>query len=83
MDKELPTQTLLKLLNQPVWILCKNEREFSGVFKGLDVYTNVILQDCTEYEKLPDKNFRQTKHKTILISGNTIDMIVKGEKPAL
>lgn len=83
MDKELPTQTLLKSLNQPVWILSKNEREFSGIFKGLDVYTNVILQDCIEYERLPDKNYRQTKHKTILISGNNIDMIVKGEKPTV
>ena len=81
MDTQLPTQSLLKLLQQPVWILTRNQREYSGILSGVDEYTNVILQDCIEFEKLQDNNFKQTKHKLLLLNGSTIDMIIKGEKP--
>ena len=80
MDKKTPTQQLLQYLHQKVWVLSKNDREYCGILKGIDEYTNIIMQDCVEYEKLTDKNFKQTKHKVILINGNTIDIIVKGER---
>jgi len=80
MDTTLPTQMLLKMLNETVWVQCKGEREYVGTLRGVDEYTNVILQDCVEYERLADTNTRQTRHKTILVNGNSVDAIVRGGK---
>ncbi|EMS12274.1 LSM domain containing protein [Entamoeba histolytica HM-3:IMSS] len=83
MDKQLPTQILLEWINTKVWIILKSQREFVGIMKGIDEYTNIILQDCIEYEIKDNKESYQTQHKLILVSGNGIDMISKGEKTDL
>ncbi|BFU25550.1 LSM domain containing protein [Entamoeba histolytica HM-1:IMSS-B] len=83
MDKQLPTQILLEWINTKVWIILKSQREFVGIMKGIDEYTNIILQDCIEYEIKDNKENYQTQHKLILVSGNGIDMISKGEKTDL
>ena len=43
MEEQLPTQVLLGWIDQQVWVIMKNEREFVGTLKGLDEYTSLFI----------------------------------------
>jgi U6 snRNA-associated Sm-like protein LSm5 len=37
-----------KTIGSRVWILLKNNKEFVGIFRGLDDYWNMVLDDAQE-----------------------------------
>ncbi|KAM0004962.1 putative LSM domain, eukaryotic/archaea-type, LSM domain superfamily protein [Helianthus debilis subsp. tardiflorus] len=55
----------------------KGDKELVGTLKGFDVYVNMVLEDVTEYEILPEER-RITKLDRILLKGNNIAILVPG-----
>ncbi|KAF5763586.1 putative LSM domain, eukaryotic/archaea-type, LSM domain superfamily protein [Helianthus annuus] len=55
----------------------KGDKELVGTLKGFDVYVNMVLEDVTEYEILPEE-CRITKLDRILLNGNNIAILVPG-----
>ena len=45
MDTPLPTQVLLRWLDERVLVIMRNEREFEGVLRGVDEYTSPSCGD--------------------------------------
>jgi len=44
----LPLELVDKTIGNRVWILMKGNKEFIGVFRGLDQYWNMVLDNVTE-----------------------------------
>ena len=60
----------------------KNDKEIVGTLLGFDDFVNMVLEDVTEYEILPEGK-KVTKLEQILLNGNNINiMIPGGEGPA-
>lgn len=55
----------------------KNDKEIVGTLLGFDDFVNMVLEDVTEYEVLPEGK-RITKLEQILLNGNNITMMVPG-----
>lgn len=55
----------------------KNDKEIVGTLLGFDDFVNMVLEDVTEYEVLPEGK-RVTKLDQILLNGNNITMMIPG-----
>lgn len=55
----------------------KNDKEIVGTLLGFDDFVNMVLEDVTEYEILPEGK-RITKLEQILLNGNNINIMVPG-----
>lgn len=44
----LPLELMDKTIGNRVWILLKGNKEFVGIFRGLDDYWNMVLDDVKE-----------------------------------
>ncbi|KIR27249.1 U6 snRNA-associated Sm-like protein LSm5 [Cryptococcus deuterogattii LA55] len=45
----LPLELVDRCIGSPIWVLMKNEREFTGTLMGFDDYVNMVLKDVKEY----------------------------------
>ncbi|BEI84109.1 hypothetical protein CcaverHIS002_0407130 [Cutaneotrichosporon cavernicola] len=46
----LPLELVDQCIGSPIWVVMKNEREFTGTLMGFDDYVNMVLKDVKEYE---------------------------------
>lgn len=69
----LPLELIDKCMNQPIWILCKNHTEYSGILKGYDDYVNVVLENVTEIQYGQNKSSQVLQ--SILLNGSSIAAI--------
>lgn len=69
---EEPLEFLQNNINNKVWIVSRNEVEYSGVLKGFDDSLNVVLSDMTVYG--PENS--KTTHTKALIRRDQIDLII-------
>jgi len=67
-----------KCIGARIWVIMKGDKEFVGILSGFDEYVNMVLEDVTEYETLPDGSIAQTKIGSILLNGNNIALLVPG-----
>ncbi|CCD25153.1 RNA-binding protein LSM5 NDAI_0E03360 [Naumovozyma dairenensis CBS 421] len=78
----LPLEVIDKTINQPVWIILQSQREFTGTLIGFDDFVNVIIEDAVEWvlNEEGEDEMIMTHHGRMLLSGNTIAMLVPGGK---
>jgi U6 snRNA-associated Sm-like protein LSm5 len=74
----LPLELVDKCIGARIWVIMKGDKEFVGILSGFDEYVNMVLEDVTEYETLPDGSIAQTKIGSILLNGNNIALLVPG-----
>ncbi|KAG8964404.1 RNA-binding protein lsm5 [Tulasnella sp. 425] len=72
----LPLELIDRCIGSRIWVIMRNEREFSGVLLGFDDFVNMVLEDVTEYEVTPEGR-KATKLAQTLLNGNNICMEVK------
>ncbi|KAL0217737.1 hypothetical protein RCL1_008586 [Eukaryota sp. TZLM3-RCL] len=44
----MPLELVDKCIGSHIWVLLKKNQEFSGVLRGFDQFTNLLLEDVTE-----------------------------------
>ncbi|ODN79998.1 hypothetical protein L202_03864 [Cryptococcus amylolentus CBS 6039] len=75
----LPLELIDKCIGSPIWVLMKNEREFSGTLMGFDDFVNMVLKDVKEYE-VTKEGIKETDLGDTLLNGNNIAMLIPGGK---
>ncbi|TFY69383.1 hypothetical protein EVG20_g3182 [Dentipellis fragilis] len=66
-----------RCIGSRIWVVMKNEREFTGTLLGFDDFVNMVLEDVVEYEITP-KGRKKTKLAQTLLNGNNICMLIPG-----
>ncbi|OWZ81046.1 U6 snRNA-associated Sm-like protein LSm5 [Cryptococcus neoformans Bt85] len=69
----LPLELVDRCIGSPIWVLMKNEREFTGTLMGFDDYVNMVLKDVKEYE-VTASGITETDLGDTLLNGNNIAM---------
>lgn len=70
-----------KCIGSKIWLLMKNEKEFTGTLRGFDDYVNMVLEDVTEIETMADGSKTKTLLDSILLSGNNVALMIPGSSP--
>ncbi|KAF9651820.1 like-Sm ribonucleoprotein [Thelephora ganbajun] len=73
----LPLELIDRCIGSKIWVIMKNDREFSGTLLGFDDFVNMVLEDVTEYETTPQGK-KTTKLNQTLLNGNNICMLIPG-----
>jgi len=73
----LPLELIDRCIGSKIWVIMKNDREFSGTLLGFDDFVNMVLEDVTEFEETPQGR-KTTKLNQTLLNGNNICMLVPG-----
>ncbi|KAI0004237.1 hypothetical protein BJV74DRAFT_763606 [Russula compacta] len=73
----LPLELIDRCIGSRIWVVMKNDREFTGTLLGFDDFVNMVLEDVIEYEITP-KGRKSTKLAQTLLNGNNICMLVPG-----
>ncbi|ADV20054.1 U6 snRNA-associated Sm-like protein LSm5 [Cryptococcus gattii E566] len=71
----LPLELVDRCIGSPIWVLMKNEREFTGTLMGFDDYVNMVLKDVKEYE-VTASGITETDLGDTLLNGNNIAMSI-------
>ncbi|ORX36903.1 hypothetical protein BD324DRAFT_580310 [Kockovaella imperatae] len=75
----LPLELVDRCIGSKIWVVMKNEREFTGTLRGFDDYVNMVLSDVKEYE-VTSNGVTSTDLGETLLNGNNIAMLVPGGK---
>ncbi|CEP08362.1 hypothetical protein [Parasitella parasitica] len=73
----LPLELIDKCIGSKIWVIMKNEKEFTGKLCGFDDYVNMVLEDVTEYENTKD-GYKTQKLPQLLLNGNNICTLIPG-----
>ena len=73
----LPLELIDKCIGSRIHIIMKNDKEIVGTLLGFDDFVNMVLEDVTEYEVLPEGK-RVTRLEQILLNGNNITLMIPG-----
>ncbi|GAA5803802.1 hypothetical protein BDF21DRAFT_433067 [Thamnidium elegans] len=73
----LPLELIDKCIGSKIWVVMKNEKEFTGKLLGFDDYVNMVLEDVTEFENTSD-GYKTQKLEQILLNGNNICALIPG-----
>lgn len=81
----LPLEVVDKCIGRQLWVLMKGEKEFYGRLKGFDDYLNMALEDVKEfaYSGLGSERVLTSQHKSMLLNGAHICMMIPGENQDL
>ncbi|KAF9787214.1 ribonucleoprotein LSM domain-containing protein, partial [Thelephora terrestris] len=66
-----------RCIGSKIWVIMKNDREFTGTLLGFDDFVNMVLEDVTEFETTPQGK-KTTKLNQTLLNGNNICMLIPG-----
>eukprot|EP00658_Telonema_sp_P-2_P005934 TRINITY_DN12238_c0_g1_i5.p1 TRINITY_DN12238_c0_g1~~TRINITY_DN12238_c0_g1_i5.p1 ORF type:complete len:139 (-),score=49.55 TRINITY_DN12238_c0_g1_i5:10-426(-) len=78
----LPLELIEECIGSRIWIIMRGDKELVGTLRGFDNYVNMVLEDVTEYEILPEGR-RTTKLDQILLNGNNVALLVPGSELSL
>ncbi|KZT30623.1 Sm-like ribonucleo protein [Neolentinus lepideus HHB14362 ss-1] len=73
----LPLELIDRCIGSRIWVIMKNDREFSGTLLGFDDFVNMVLEDVTEFE-ITAEGTNKTKLNQTLLNGNNICMLIPG-----
>ncbi|KIY70995.1 Sm-like ribonucleo protein [Cylindrobasidium torrendii FP15055 ss-10] len=76
----LPLELIDRCIGSRIWVIMKSEREFTGKLLGFDDFVNMVLEDVTEFERLPTGELKTSKLAQTLLNGNNICMLVPGSE---
>ncbi|CAD6580235.1 MAG: RNA-binding protein lsm5, partial [Tremellales sp. Tagirdzhanova-0007] len=71
----LPLELIDRCIGSVIWVLMKNETEFTGTLMGFDDYVNMVLKDVKEFEVTPT-GIVETDLGQTLLNGNNIAMLI-------
>ncbi|KAF8269330.1 Sm-like ribonucleoprotein [Lactarius quietus] len=76
----LPLELIDRCIGSRIWVVMKNDREFTGTLLGFDDFVNMVLEDVTDYapSEITPKGRKSTKLAQTLLNGNNICMLVPG-----
>ena len=77
MSTLLPLELVDRCIGSRIHIIMKGDKELVGTLRGFDDYVNMVLEDVTEFEFLPEGK-KITKLEQILLNGNNIALLVPG-----
>ena len=77
MSTLLPLELVDRCIGSRIHIIMKGDKELVGTLRGFDDYVNMVLEDVTEFEFLPEGK-KITKLDQILLNGNNIALLVPG-----
>jgi len=66
-----------RCIGSRIWVVMKNDREFTGTLLGFDDFVNMVLEDVVEYELTPTGR-KKTQLAQTLLNGNNICMLIPG-----
>ncbi|KAI9175791.1 hypothetical protein H9P43_006155 [Blastocladiella emersonii ATCC 22665] len=73
-----------KCIGSRIWVVMRNEKEFTGTLIGFDDFVNMVLEDVVEYSRDAAGGLIPTQIKQILLNGSSVVMarlIPGGEGP--
>jgi len=73
----LPLELIDRCIGSRIWVVMKNDREFTGTLLGFDDFVNMVLKDVTEYETTAE-GWKKTQLAHTLLNGNNICLLVPG-----
>ncbi|KAI0053352.1 like-Sm ribonucleoprotein [Auriscalpium vulgare] len=73
----LPLELIDRCIGSRIWVIMKNDREFTGTLLGFDDFVNMVLEDVIEFEITAD-GIKKNKLAQTLLNGNNICMLVPG-----
>jgi len=73
----LPLELIDRCIGSRIWVVMKNDREFTGTLLGFDDFVNMVLEDVVEYELTPTGR-KKTQLAQTLLNGNNICMLIPG-----
>ncbi|KAL4069690.1 hypothetical protein V8B97DRAFT_1968723 [Scleroderma yunnanense] len=73
----LPLELIDRCIGSSIWVIMKNDREFTGTLLGFDDFVNMVLEDVTEYETT-SQGRKKTNLNQTLLNGNNICMLIPG-----
>jgi len=73
----LPLELIDRCIGSRIWVIMKNDREFTGKLLGFDDFVNMVLEDVTEYENTTEGR-KATQLAQTLLNGNNICLLVPG-----
>lgn len=73
MSAILPLELVDKCIGSSVWVVMRDEHEFSGTLLGFDDYVNIVLADVTEYY-----TGKQNRRAKVLLHGRNVAMLIPG-----
>jgi len=73
----LPLELIDRCIGSQIWVIMKNEREFTGTLLGFDDFVNMVLDDVTEHENTSTGK-KTTQLSQTLLNGNNICMLIPG-----
>lgn len=74
-----PLELVDRSIGKPVTIITSVGNEYEGILQGFDSAVNCVLNDAIE-TNVVDTNFRPMHHKTILINGGCISLILPNQE---
>ena len=68
-----------------LWVVMKGDKEFYGTLTGFDEYLNMIMEGVKEfvYAGSGSERILVSEHKSILLNGSHICLMVPGENKKL
>ena len=68
-----------------LWVIMKGDKEFYGTLTGFDEYLNMIMEGVKEfvYAGSGSERILVSEHKSILLNGSHICLMVPGENKKL
>ena len=68
-----------------LWVVMKGDKEFYGTLTGFDEYLNMIMESVKEfvYAGSGSERILVSEHKSILLNGSHICLMVPGENKKL
>ncbi|KAI8060353.1 LSM domain-containing protein [Gongronella butleri] len=73
----LPLELIDKCIGSKIWVVMKNEKEFTGKLLGFDDFVNMVLEEVTEYERTQE-GYKTRQLEQILLNGNNICSLIPG-----
>ncbi|KAI5836167.1 hypothetical protein EV122DRAFT_275296 [Schizophyllum commune] len=73
----LPLELIDRCIGSRIWVVMKNDHEFTGTLLGFDDFVNMVLEDVTEYETTAAGR-KKTQLAQTLLNGNNICILIPG-----
>lgn len=61
----LPLELVDRCIGSPIWVVMKNEREFTGTLMGFDDYVSAYRLGCTPLREADDRHGAEGRNRVV------------------